>query len=331
MQHPSTQRERMNEPLELSITHDTAYTYASSVELAHHIGYLRPLDDIAQSVEAFELSVYPIPSFHINDRDAFGNARVFFSLYAPHLTLQVRSQSRVRIVERYADLDFDGGPDWQSVRDALHYNAQTPWLPETELVFASPYVPLLKELREYARPSFPAGRPLRAAAQELMHRIHSDFVYESGSTDVSTPLIDVFRERHGVCQDFAHVLVGCLRSLGLAARYVSGYLLTQPPPGQARLLGADASHAWASVFCTETPDNGGWIDLDPTNDIVPATGHITVAWGRDFGDVAPLYGVIRGGGEHELAVAVSVIPLEPTSGLESGEPEAYGDAAVNQG
>ncbi len=304
----------MSESLDLFVTHETAYAYSGRVELAHHVGHLRPLEDAFQSVEQFELQVTPAPSSHSNDRDSFGNARVFFSIYSPHTSLKVKSSSRVRVRERFAGLDFVAGPQWEGVRTALHYSAKVVWLRETEFSFASPFVDLHKELRDYALVSFTPGRGLRAAALELMHRIHEDFSYESDTTEVDTPVIEVFRERRGVCQDFAHLLIACLRSLGLAARYVSGYLLTQPPPGQPRLVGADASHAWASVYCPDTAFNDGWIDLDPTNDLVPRADHVTLAVGRDYGDVAPLRGVIRGGGEHTLSVAVSVLPadeLEP--------------------
>jgi transglutaminase-like putative cysteine protease len=156
--------------------------------------------------------------------------------------------------------------------------------------------------------SFTPERPLLQAAVDLMHRIHADFTYDTDSTQISTPVLEAFNLKSGVCQDFAHVMIGCLRALGLAARYVSGYLMTQPPPGKARLVGADASHAWVSVHCPLIDINGGWIDLDPTNDLIPGTSHVILAVGRDYGDVAPLRGVIRGGGEHKLAVAVTVAP-----------------------
>ncbi|HEX6464233.1 MAG TPA: transglutaminase family protein, partial [Vicinamibacterales bacterium] len=170
--------------------------------------------------------------------------------------------------------------------------------------YSSPYVALTGELADYARESFLPGRPLLAGAIDLMHRIHADFQFDPGSTAVTTPLTRVMAEHRGVCQDFAHVQIGCLRSLGIAARYVSGYLRTDPPAGPPRLVGADASHAWISVRCPEH----GWVDLDPTNDLLPDLRHITVAWGRDYGDVSPLRGVLLGGGEHELSVAVSVVP-----------------------
>jgi transglutaminase-like putative cysteine protease len=193
--------------------------------------------------------------------------------------------------------------------------AKEPWQAESEFVFPSPFVPIHAELREYALVSFTPDRPVLEASIDLMHRIHADFKYQSNATDVSTPLIEAFEERRGVCQDFAHILIGCVRSLGLAARYVSGYLLTNPPPGKPRLLGADASHAWVSVFCPHVTNNGGWVQLDPTNNVIPSTAHVTLAFGRDYGDVAPLRGVIRGGGEHKLAVAVSVIPVDEEPAL----------------
>ena len=176
-----------------------------------------------------------------------------------------------------------------------------------EFCFDSPLVRSHRSLREYAEQSFALGRPLRDAIIELNERIHADFKYEPAATDVSTPLAQVMRDRRGVCQDFAQVAVGCLRSMGLPARYVSGYLETQPPPGQPKLVGADASHAWASVYVP----NFGWLDFDPTNALLPELRHVTVAWGRDFSDVSPLNGVVFGGGRHSLRVAVDVEDLAP--------------------
>ena len=184
--------------------------------------------------------------------------------------------------------------------------------PACEFVFESPFVPRLEALQTYARPSFPAGRSLLDGADDLMRRIHVDFAYDGEATEVHTPLSEVLRLRRGVCQDFAHVMIGALRSLGLPARYVSGYLLTEPPPGMPRLLGADASHAWVSAWCPQA----GWVDFDPTNAVRPGEQrtHVTLAWGRDYGDVIPLRGVIRGGGAHRLSVAVSVLPVAHAEG-----------------
>lgn len=316
----------------LSITHETRYEYASRVELAHHLAYLRPLDTPYQSVEAYALSVSPTPSFTSEDHDPYGNARVFFSHYAPHRSLLVKAQSTVRLLERYGGIDLAAGPPWESVQASLRYEAGGAWLEPTEYVFTSPYVLLHAELRDYALASFTAGRPLRAAAMELMHRIHADFTYEAESTDIATPLLEAFQMRRGVCQDFAHVMISCLRSLGLAACYVSGYLLTTPPPGRPRLVGSDASHAWASVYCPELAARGSWLDLDPTNDLVPALGHVTLARGRDYGDVTPLRGVIRGGGDHELTVAVSVEPLDgPEAPGAPGTPTVPETPAMSRG
>jgi transglutaminase-like putative cysteine protease len=294
----------------LRVVHETRYKYASRVEFAHHLAYLRPLEAASfQMLDRFGLTITPRPSYLAENRDSYGNARVFFSLYVPHRELIVRAESALTIADRFAGVDLDAGISWEKVRKSLRYEAGEPWLEPTEYVFASPFVLLHAELRDYALGSFTPDRPLRQAALDLMHRIHADFTYESASTDVSTPLLEAFQMRRGVCQDFAHVFISCMRSLGLAAAYVSGYLLTHPPAGRPRLTGADASHAWASVWCPDLSANSGWLDLDPTNDLVPSMGHVVLARGRDYGDVAPLRGVIRGGRDHELSVAVSVEPV----------------------
>ena len=236
----------------------------------------------------------------------FGNACCRFGVGAAHRALTVRAASRVRVAARFEALDADGSPAWEAVRDRLRYVARAPFEPAVEFVQPSPFVPRLDALRDYAAPLLAPGRPLAAAAIELMHRVHADFAYEGGATAVDTPLAEAFAQRRGVCQDFAHLMAGALRMHGLPARYVSGYLLTAPPAGQPALVGADASHAWIQVWVPGTPGvpAAGWLDLDPTNDLIPAAGHVRVAVGRDFGDVTPLRGVIRGGGDHALAVSV---------------------------
>ncbi|MEJ1968543.1 MAG: transglutaminase family protein [Rhizomicrobium sp.] len=176
-----------------------------------------------------------------------------------------------------------------------------------QFLFDSPLTAARTDIAGYARASFPHARPILAGALDLMHRIHKDFQYDTTVTDASTPVDRVFEIRSGVCQDLAHVGIACLRSLGLAGRYVSGYLLTKPPPGQKRLLGADASHAWFAVWAPPF----GWIDLDPTNDMRCGDGHVTVAWGRDYSDIAPLNGIVTGGGDHMIEVGVDVVPVEP--------------------
>ena len=290
----------------LRVEHETAYDYPARVDLAYHIAYLRPAETPYQDVTQFGLEIDPLPTHRSAGRDAFGNQRDVFSLYGPHDKLRVRAVSNVRVAPRFDALDLESSPPWSEVAGDMRYEAGAPFQPETEFVFGSPFVPLLPVLRHYATSSFPAARPLLAGAIDLMRRVHADFVYDADSTDVSTPLAVAFAQRRGVCQDYAHVSIGALRALGLPAAYVSGYLLSTPPAGQQRLIGADASHAWVRVWC---PVNG-WVDFDPTNDCFVGSGHVTLALGRDYGDVAPLRGVIRGGGRHAVAVAVSVLPIE---------------------
>jgi transglutaminase-like putative cysteine protease len=300
----------------LEVTHDTRYAYASPVSLAHHLAHLRPLDDAHQRLHDFALAIDPAPAHQRDSLDALGNAQRHFSLLAPHRQLHVRARSRVEVAPRFGALQPDGGPAWDALASGLRYVARAPFVPALEFALPSPYVPRLAALQAYAAPSLRADRPVAEVALELMHRIHADFAYRSQSTAVDTPLAEVLVHRRGVCQDFAHLLAGCLRMAGVPARYVSGYLLTRAPEDGHELLGADASHAWVQAWCPGTPGvptqgpGAGWLDLDPTNDLVPGAGHVRVAIGRDFGDVTPLRGVIRGGGRHDLAVAVHTRVLE---------------------
>jgi transglutaminase-like putative cysteine protease len=302
----------------LSVEHETLYKYNHAVEQAQHIACLRPLSDAGQALEVFEMGVSPTPSQHSTRRDSHGNSRAYFALHAAHTSLRVVARSQVQVHSRYAGLQPGKGLTCGEVRARLAYRAQAPFEPASEYLYASPFVPLHQALRAYAEPSLQDDRPLAEAAMELMGRIHADFDYAPASTDISTPILDVLAQRKGVCQDFAHLMLGCLRACGLAGRYVSGYLLTRPPPGQAPLVGADASHAWVSVWI---PQLGlaraeDWLDLDPTNDCVPDVHHVRVAHGRDFGDVTPLRGVIRGGGHHTLLVRVTTRLLDE-SGADS--------------
>lgn len=288
----------------LRVVHETTYRYAPRVDIAYHLACLTPQSGHAQQVAGAELLVEPMPAQRRTAADAFGNLRTWFALFTPHDALRVRAESRVVVTPRFDALEPQASARWEQVCSALRYRVRAPFWPAADFLYASPFVALLDDLRIYAQPSFPSGRRLMAGAIELMHRIHADFEYRPQSTSIGTPLAQVFAQRSGVCQDFAHVMLGCLRTLGLPAAYVSGYLLTEPPPGQRRLLGADASHAWVSVWCPQL----GWVDLDPTNDVVVGSTHVTLAVGRDFGDVTPLRGVIRGGAEHAMQVAVSVLP-----------------------
>jgi len=295
--------------MHLSVAHDTVYDYRPAVETAQHTAHLQPRDTALQRVLAFDLQVSPTPDSLRHGQDAFGNPQAWWSLATAHETLRVVARS---VVDTRPPLDLHSTQPWEAVREHFRYRSGQAGDAQACFVFGSHHAPLHEQFAAYARESFAPARALQDAAVALMHRIHSDFTYASQSTDVHTPALEALQARRGVCQDFAHILIACLRSLGLAARYVSGYLLTQPPEGQARLIGADASHAWASVYVPELADTpcGGWLDLDPTNACVPALEHVRLAVGRDFGDVVPLRGVIRGGGRHTLAVGVTTRELQ---------------------
>ncbi len=290
----------------LEVEHETRYGYAAPVAQAQHLAYLKPLQDERQQLLQHELLVDPAPPQQLHDIDGYGNARTLFSLNQPHRELSVLARSRVALSRRDTRTDAARSPRWEDVRERLRYEAGARYDRAVEFAQPSPYVPRLHVLRDYALASFGPGEPVAQGALDLMHRIHADFEFKTASTDVDTPLIEAFEQRAGVCQDFAHLMIAALRMLGLAARYVSGYLLTRPPAGQDALVGADASHAWVQVYCPDTPGlSEGWLELDPTNDLVPDTSHVRLALGRDYGDVTPLRGVIRGGGRHTLEVRVS--------------------------
>lgn len=291
----------------LHVEHETRYRYERPVEQSQHIACLRPLSDGGQRLLSFDMVVEPTPAQHSVRRDSHGNSRAYFAMHAAHAELRVLAFSEVEVRHRYQALAPARGPTCGEVRKRLTYCALAAFESASEFLYASPFVPLHPELRAYAEASLRDDRPLAEAVIELMQRVHRDFTYAPASTDISTPILAVFERRQGVCQDFAHLMLGCLRACGLAARYVSGYLLTRPPAGQAPLVGADASHAWVSVWVPglHPPQAGDWLDLDPTNDCVPGVHHVRVAHGRDFGDVTPLRGVIRGGGQHTLEVRVT--------------------------
>jgi transglutaminase-like putative cysteine protease len=291
----------------LEVTHETRYAYGARVDLAQHLAHLRPRAMPGQRVEQAAVDIEPAPQHWTRGTDVFGNARDAFALYVPHEALRVVSRSRVRLDASRPNSRDEPAQPWEAVVQACRFRAGGAFVAASEFAFASPFVPRMRALRDYAAPSFTSSRSVLAAAEELMQRIHADFAYDGNATEVQTPLAQVLELRRGVCQDFAHLMIGALRALQIPARYVSGYLLTAPPPGKPRLLGADASHAWASVWCPPL----GWVDFDPTNAVLPgeSTTHVTLAVGRDYGDLMPLRGVIRGGGEHSLHVAVSVVPV----------------------
>lgn len=291
------------------IEHETHYVYTSGVSTSQHLAWLTPRELPWQQVSSQTLSVTPAPAQATHRVDYFGNGVDQFTLLTPHDELHVSSRSRVEVSARPL-APGDGGPPWEQVATALSHHPGRPLHEADEFRSASPYIVLAPELAAFARISFTPGRGLVAAALDLIHRVHEGFRFDPLATTIATPVTRVLAERHGVCQDFAHLAIACLRSIGLSARYVSGYLLTDPPPGQPRLIGADASHAWLSIHCP----GHGWIDLDPTNDVVAGLRHVTLAWGRDYGDVTPLRGVILGGSEHALRVGVSVVPEEGDGG-----------------
>lgn len=315
------------------IHHDTLYHYDSPVVLSQQIAHLRPRALARQHNLAHALTVGPTPARLVERIDFFGNPVCQFSLYAAHDGLAVRAHSRVRVMPLAAgDAMAAAGAyalPWEQARDHLrdalsgHATLQAAARDAGQYRFASPFVPAGAEAAiyaDYAAACFPPGRPLVDAVLALCARIHREFRFDPAATGVATPVAQVFAERRGVCQDFSHLMIACLRALGLAARYVSGYLLTEPPPGQPRLIGADASHAWVSVWCPGL----GWLDVDPTNDLRPDVDHITLAWGRDYGDVCPLRGVILGGGGHRVDVAVTVTPVA----VAPADEDAAADGAV---
>ena len=296
----------------LEVEHLTAYEYSQPVSMAQHLAVLQPLDDERQRLLGFTLELDPEPDpQQLHTRlDAWGNRLHGFSISRPHDHLRACARSRVEMRPRPSSGPWEhpeGTPSCAEVASAVRHQPWRGWLPAVEFVQPSPHVPRLEALRRLAEPVIRPHRPMLEAAIELMHRIHEDFHYRSRSTDIDTPLARVIEQRAGVCQDFAHLMIGALRICGLPARYVSGYLLTHPPAGQAPLVGADASHAWVQVWCPlqRGDPEGLWIDLDPTNDLLPDIDHVRVAVGRDFSDVTPLRGVIRGGGSHRLSVGVT--------------------------
>ena len=287
--------------MDYRITHRTIYDYTGGVTISHHAARLMPLAGGTQRVSDFELTIFPEPAVRKESRDYFGNHVCFFAIQESHQTFEVVATSRVSLDSARLP-DIHAAPAWEGVaacfRDPVSPSDVAPY----EFCLESPLVRIAPEYAEYARVSFFAGAPLLAAVSDLMRRIHDDFRYDKRATTIATPIEEVWAKRHGVCQDFAHIAIACLRSLGLAARYVSGYLRTYPAAGRRRLVGADASHAWFSVYCPGT----GWADFDPTNDVLPTGDHITIAVGRDFSDVSPLSGILTGGGEHEMRVSVDV-------------------------
>jgi transglutaminase-like putative cysteine protease len=288
------------------LIHRTKYSYEGAVTVSHHLARLAPRSLPGQTCPWHELEIQPVPVGRGVHVDSFGNSTAYFEIEGKHETLEVTARSLVEVFPPQHP-DARSTPAWERVRDACQLEKLTPGSEAGAFRFGSPMVPLGKEFADYAAAEFSPNRPILEAVLGLTNRIFRNFKFDPCATEVSTPVSEVLKKRAGVCQDFAHLMLACLRSRGLPARYVSGYLETVPPPGKIRLTGADASHAWVSVFCGES---AGWIDTDPTNNLLPGERHITVAWGRDFSDVSPLRGVTLGAGGQKLDVAVDVIPVE---------------------
>ena len=285
------------------ISHRTTYKYAHPVSVGDHVACLRPRSQTHHQLLRNSLHIYPAPASITERIDYFGNLQSFFTIYEPHKELVVEARSEVNVED--PGLSASPSPPWEESTQALASDHTPEALEAHQFQFESPRIRLKPAFAAYALQSFTPARALREALLELTERIHRDFRFDSKATSVRTPVEEVFEMRHGVCQDFAHVQIACLRSIDIAARYVSGYLSTYPPPGRPRLVGCDASHAWVSAYCRGL----GWIDVDPTNNVAPTDGHVTVAWGRDYGDVSPLRGLILGGGGHRLKVEVDMEPL----------------------
>jgi transglutaminase-like putative cysteine protease len=287
-----------------NIIHRTIYEYAAPVTMSHHVARLEPRATTTQAQENFSLKIFPEPALRKARADFFGNRLCLFSVQEIHRRLEIITSSRVTVDARKSSTP-ETSPAWEEsarlFRDPVSPEVVEPY----QFIFDSPYVRASFDLSDYTRESFGRDTPLLTGARDLTRRIFEDFKFDPKATTIATPLEEVWGKRRGVCQDFAHLGIACLRSLGLPARYVSGYLRTRAPEGKERLAGADASHAWFAVFCPGL----GWLDFDPTNNVQPEEEHITVAYGRDFSDVSPVAGILTGGGKHVVKVAVDVEPV----------------------
>ncbi len=307
--------------MKYQITHTTRYQYSQPVGLCQNEAKLRPRNFWRQQCNRHRLDIQPAPSDFHERMDYFGNHVTYFAVQQPHTQLTVTAISDVNLSPNPNELTACGQLTWEQARNLLQETTaasqsqnQSGQTAEQNQVFYyakqclldSPMVNISPELANYAQPSFQPNRLLVDVVYDLMSRIYQDFSYDPTFTDIATPLSDVLSHRRGVCQDFAHLAIGCLRAYGLAARYISGYLETLTAPGKPRLVGADASHAWFSVYAP----GFGWLDFDPTNNTMPSDQHIALAWGRDYSDVTPLKGIAFGGGQHTLSVSVDVFRME---------------------
>jgi transglutaminase-like putative cysteine protease len=287
------------------VVHTTTYSYSEPVSLCQNEVHLTPRNTARQTCLEHRLAIRPVPGKLEQTVDYFGNEVHFFAISDAHREMQVTAESQVSVASAFY-IPPEETAAWEQVRDFSKRSRTAEALDARQFLFDSRHVGDCPGLADFACESFSPGRPWLEAVLDLTARINRMFVYDPQATNISTPLRTVLEIKRGVCQDFAHLQIGCLRLLGLPARYMSGYLLTAPPDGQPRMQGADASHAWLSAYCPDL----GWIEFDPTNNLVPSLGHVTVAWGRDYSDVCPIQGVYVGGGQHSMDVSVDVRPVE---------------------
>ena len=287
------------------VSHRTVFAYEQHVSISHHVLHLAPRANPKQTCLRASIIVTPVPTVRTETVDYFGNPVTHLTVQDSHKQLLVHASSRVEVIAG-APIDLADSTPWEDVAAAAQTATETTALEAAQYAFPSPYIDGDDAVEAFARETFAPGRPVLEATMALTTRIFTEFKYKGGVTDVSTPVSEVLANKQGVCQDFAHLQIACLRALGLPARYVSGYLLTHPLPGQEKLVGADASHAWLAAWCPRF----GWLDFDPTNNLIPDLEHITLGWGRDYGDVSPINGFMVGGGGHEIEVAVDVSPVK---------------------
>jgi transglutaminase-like putative cysteine protease len=285
------------------VSHKTVYHYTAPVAQAHHLVHLAPRPHERQRIIRHSLMVDPAPASRSDFIDYFGNPASTVAIESSHSELLIHSRSVIEVTAP-GKIDLAASEPWNKVAASLAPTRKPYDIEVVQYLMPSHHTGVSEELIAFASPSFPPDRPILECAFELMNRIFTEFAYDDSATDVATTINEVIAIRRGVCQDFAHLLIGAMRAFCLPARYVSGYLLTHPPEGKPKLVGADASHAWVSVWAP----GAGWVDFDPTNNIIPKDEHITIAYGRDFQDVSPVTGVLLGGGAHQVEVAVDVMP-----------------------
>lgn len=293
--------------MKYNISHTTRYQYAADASLSHNEIFMTPRDTPSQRCLNDKLTLVPTPAAFSRRLDYFGNTVTSATIQGSHNSLEISAVSQVALSVPSSAVLPESTPPWEQVRDTVRRHRTPEDLDAFQFAFASPMIPVDTRYSQWARTFFLPGTPILQAALGLTEEIFTSFKYDPGATTTTTPVDTAFDIKRGVCQDFAHIEIACLRSLGLCARYVSGYLHTLPPPGKEKLIGADASHAWLSIYIPGM----GWVDLDPTNNVIPTDQHLTLAWGRDYSDVTPVKGTVLGGGEHQLSVSVDVNRIDP--------------------